>query len=128
MAWPHPRFVDWKALRDLGFIRRRPDNLYHDLLPKGLMAAGALTRDLCGKFNVHVLTMFSGSRGVAPRGSCSCGEFSHIEFKGHGSIGLAFDHHLRRSPTGSAAPTSILKLSATAGAAIPPAAPVSLER
>jgi hypothetical protein len=96
MGWPPPSRDDWRVLRINGFVRRRADDLLHDLLPKGLTAAQAISRDLCRKFGVHVLTVHERRPGVARRGVCSCGLLDHAELQACGTVEVAFTHHLQR--------------------------------
>jgi hypothetical protein len=104
MGWPAPGDADWHGLRRLGLVQRRRDSLYHDLLPKGLTAATAITRDLCRKFNVHVLYVQERKPGVARNGHCSCGLMRHTEIHGtDGRVEAKFSHHvaqMRRDPGG----------------------------
>lgn len=104
MGWPAPGEMDWQGLRRLGLVQRRRDSLYHDLLPKGLTAATAVSRDLCRKFNVHVLYVQERKPGIARNGHCSCGLMRHTEIHGtDGRVEAKFSRHvaqMRRDPGG----------------------------
>ena len=110
MSWPQPGAADWAGLVDGGFVRHRfagrpGDGVHYDLFPKGLAAAQAVIRDLCCKFNVHVMTNFNGGRGLAPHAECSCGRWRHAVPNNSSALsrlGLAFGAHLR-DPEGAQA-------------------------
>jgi hypothetical protein len=105
MGWPAPGRADWEGLRRLGLVRRRSDRLLHDLLPQGLAVATEVTKDLCRKFNVHVLYIQERKSGFYARnGHCSCGLMNHSEIHGSdGKVEVAFHkhmEHMRHDPGG----------------------------
>lgn len=111
MSWPQPEDADWSALCRLSLVAwrlpRYRDELPYDLLPRGLTAAQTISRDLCRKLGVHVLTVRERRPGIARNGHCSCGLMRHTEIRGSdGSVENAYSHHLRqmaKDPGGFAA-------------------------